>query len=82
MSEQICPHGVTVEGETTREQLSDLIHGSAARLTHLIICFKGHRLAKILARQKACRIRREADMHMDDATRIVEKLTGIRGIWS
>lgn len=83
VTQVICKHGLTIEGDTTREQQHDLIGGSWPRLLHMILCLKGERgsgarLRRILLRQAVARLVVRANMHQDDAKRRIEQLTGAR----
>jgi len=79
--ETICEHGVTVKHGTDKEQLDDLVTGSLPRLTHLIRCWKPHPVARKLARQMTVRLAHQTGMSVDDATKRVRQLTGLRRIW-
>lgn len=79
--EVICKHGVILERGTAKEQVHDLMTGSLPRLIHIIRCWKPHPTARKLARQMAACLHNRTGMHMDDATKRVRQLTGVRKIW-
>lgn len=79
--ETICKHGITVEGDTDKEQLNDLLTGSLPRLVHIIRCWRPDPVARKLARMMAGRLAHRTGIHVDDATKRVRQLTGLRKIW-
>ena len=79
--ETICKHGVQVEDGTPQEQLDDLLTGSLPRLAHIIRCWRREPIARKLARMMAARMAHRVGVHIDDATKQVRRLTGLRRIW-